>query len=148
MQSCMLTIGVTISPIAAGVKSIAIFPRRSRTGAFVSICARAVVASNTMSAFSGCFSRYCTPSREVSKPNAFARAIPAESTTPSMTDISSTGLRMTLYIRSVPMLPGPKMPTLIFLFSNSFSYFSAMRKHFPLNYVYESHCLSFIYPAE
>lgn len=56
------------------------------------------------------------PSVDTVNPKSWARFRSSYSTTPSIADISSQLLRMTLNIRSVPILPGPMIAALSFFF--------------------------------
>ena len=85
-------------------------PASAYRGAFAS-CALAEVHSKTMSGSSSWASSQSTPSWLASSPSDLARRSPSDAgSTPIMKRGSSTSLRrISLNIRSVPMLPGPTM---------------------------------------
>src|SRR3954469_16142464 len=80
-------------------------------------CARAEVASKTMSGSSSWASSQSTPSELASRPRRAARRSPSEAgSTPIMKRGSMMSLRRrSLNIRSVPMLPEPTMAAVPFL---------------------------------
>src|SRR3954469_20186697 len=80
-------------------------------------CARAEVASKTMSGRSAWASSQSTPSELASRPSRAARRSPSEAgSTPIMKRGSMMSLRrLSLNIRSVPMLPEPTMAAVPFL---------------------------------
>jgi hypothetical protein len=91
-------------------------PRPSSAAAF-STCARADVASKTMSisSTSAMAIKPLTPSCVVATPMRLARARPSESgSTPTITATCKVGeVRRILIMRSVPMLPDPMMATFV-----------------------------------
>ena len=112
----MFTTGTTNGPMAAGVRSTSCLPSGASFAALAR-WARADVASKMMpmSANSGMASSPSTPSAVVGTPIRAARASPSEAgSIPTIAPISRTDeVRMTLIIRSVPMLPGPTTATLV-----------------------------------
>src|SRR4051794_7076753 len=106
-----LTAGITGGPVAAGVRSTERIPRSARIRA-CSGCAWAEVASNARSTSPVCSRRPSRPVLEIAMPARAALASPGESgSMPATPASSSAGLRPTLAIRSVPMLPEPMMIT-------------------------------------
>ena len=78
-------------------------------GAWI-LCALAVVASKTISKLSACFSSPSMPSVVIAKPSWRARANPSDSgMMPAMITGRRVLLLLSLYIRSVPMLPDPRI---------------------------------------
>src|SRR5262249_3968944 len=109
--------GTTKSPILAGVRSMAIMPACSKSGA-AARWAAAEVAAETISVPLGSFRESSTPLAGVATPHApalpsgrpFAR--PSDlGWMPTMYTSSSHSLRWILAIRSVPMLPDPTIAT-------------------------------------
>src|SRR5262249_5779207 len=109
--SSRLTSGTTAGPSAAGVRSMHRSFRAASSDA-CSTCACADVASNARST-AGCSSRRApVPRSEVSIPSTRARASPSEDgSMPATPTSASASLCRTLYIRSVPMLPDPRITT-------------------------------------
>ena len=107
------TLGTQYGPTAAGVRSIATIPAAASAGASTFSCAVALVASNAI-LISGFRTTAATPSVETGIPSPAARRIPSDSTIPVISAISKYGLRMILYIRSLPIFPGPITATLTF----------------------------------
>src|SRR5882762_7881247 len=114
--SLKLTAGTTNGPIAAGVRSISRLPNGASLAAFAT-CALAEVASNTMpiSPKPGRAIIPSTPSAVVATFSRAARANPSEAA--SMPTIAPNSrfcdTRITLIIRSVPILPDPIAATFI-----------------------------------
>ncbi|KAM9862958.1 hypothetical protein ACI1US_01198 [Leucobacter sp. BZR 635] len=116
--SSRFTAGTTYGPIAAGVRSMSCLLKGASFAAFPR-CAPALVASKTtsMSAKPSSAMRPSMPSCVVGMPRRAARASPSEAgSMPTIAPISSVSLRrITLNMRSVPMLPGPIMATRVFV---------------------------------
>jgi hypothetical protein len=92
---------------------MAIFPALFNNGACC-LWAAAVVASKTMSKLSFCLSKPSMPSVVVAKPSCRARAKPSESgIMPAISIGRRRALRLSLYMRSVPMLPEPRIATAV-----------------------------------
>ena len=114
-HSCALIAGTHNSPSLAGVISMTIFPSLLRT-AQCSMWACAEVQSKTTSQMAGSFTMASIPRSEIGTSKALARFIPAElKLRPAKRVQVMPGVRITLIIRSVPILPVPMMAILRFL---------------------------------
>ena len=110
--SSRFTSGTTAGPSAAGVRSMQRMPRAASSGAcsHVRVGRRRVERHVT----SGCSARNAsTPAvgRRDPERRAPGRGPRTSGSTPTTPASSSAGFRMTLYIRSVPMLPEPRIAT-------------------------------------
>ena len=101
------TVGTTFGPRAAGVRSIAVMPSSASTCA-CRTCTYALVASKTRSMSAACSRTQSMPVSGASIPSALALVSPSlAGSMPTRATRSSTSDRISLIIRSVPMLPEP-----------------------------------------
>src|SRR2546423_472023 len=107
--SSRLTTGTTDGPSLAGVRSMLRRPAAARRGAWARWAA-AEVASNTMVDGDAAASSQSMPEALASIPASRARARPGDAgSMPTMAATSRTSERSSLAIRSVPMLPVPRI---------------------------------------